>query len=103
MPLLTELATNDQDRRIAALFSAELALGRLFITTPGVPADRLAALRKAFDATMADPAFRADAAKADIRVNPRSAERLKTIADEILDTPPELIAKAKVASNFKAE
>jgi tripartite-type tricarboxylate transporter receptor subunit TctC len=97
VPLLTELAGNDEQRRIAALFSAELALGRLFITTPGVPADRLAALRKAFNETMDDPAFRADAAKATIRVNPRSAEKLKSIADGILDTSPELIAKAKIA------
>jgi tripartite-type tricarboxylate transporter receptor subunit TctC len=97
VPLLTELAGNDEQRRIAALFSAELALGRLFITTPGVPADRLAALRKAFNETMDDPAFRADAAKATIRVNPRSAEKLKSIADGILDTPTELIAKAKIA------
>ena len=103
VPLLTELAGTDEGRRIAALFSAELALGRLFITTPGVPADRLAALRKAFNETMDDPAFRADAAKADIRVNPRSAERLKAIADDILDTPSDLIAKAKIASTPKGE
>lgn len=103
VPLLTDLAGTDEQRRIAALFSAELALGRLFITTPGVPADRLAALRKAFNETMDDPAFRTDAAKADIRVNPRSAEKLKAIADDILDTPPDLIAKAKVASTFKGE
>jgi hypothetical protein len=62
-----------------------------------VPEDRLAALRKSFDETMADPGFRADAAKADIGVHPQTAEKLKQIADAILNTPPALIEKAKAA------
>jgi hypothetical protein len=85
------------------LFSGELGLGRPFITTPGVPADRLAALRKAFNETMADPAFRADAAKANLGVHPLTAEKLKAIADGILATPRTLIEKAKIASTPKTD
>ncbi|MGE5540608.1 MAG: Bug family tripartite tricarboxylate transporter substrate binding protein [Gemmatimonas sp.] len=96
-PLLTDLAQNDEQRQIFALFSGELALGRPYLTTPGVPDDRLAALRKSFEETMQDPAFRADAAKADIGVHPQSADKLKSIAEAILGTPPALIEKAKLA------
>jgi tripartite-type tricarboxylate transporter receptor subunit TctC len=102
VPLLTDLAQNDEQRRIFALFSGELGLGRPFITTPNVPADRLAALRKAFDETMADPAFRADAAKANLGVHPVTADKLKAIAEGILATPPALIEKAKIASTPKS-
>jgi tripartite-type tricarboxylate transporter receptor subunit TctC len=97
VPLLTDLAQNAEQRQIFALFSGELALGRPYLTTPGVPADRLAALRKSFDETMQDPAFRAEAAKADIGVHPQSADKLKSISDAILNTPPALIDKAKAA------
>jgi tripartite-type tricarboxylate transporter receptor subunit TctC len=103
VPLLTDLAKNDEQRRIFALFSGELGLGRPFITTPGVPADRLAALRKAFEETMVDPAFRADAAKAKLGVHPVKAEKLKEIAESILATPPALVAKAKIASTPKGQ
>lgn len=103
VPLLTDLAQNDEQRRIFALFSGELGLGRPFVTTPGVPADRLAALRKAFEETMVDPAFRADAAKANLGVHPVTADKLKAIAEGILATPPALIAKAKAASTPKSE
>jgi tripartite-type tricarboxylate transporter receptor subunit TctC len=103
VPLLTDLAENDEERRIFALFSGELGLGRPFITTPDVPADRLAALRKAFDETMADPAFRAEAAKADLGVHPLTADKLKAISEGILATPPELIEKAKIAMTPKGE
>jgi tripartite-type tricarboxylate transporter receptor subunit TctC len=101
VPLLTDLAENDEQRQIFALFSGELGLGRPFITTPGVPPARLAALRKAFDETMADPAFRADAAKADLGVHPLTADKLKAVADGILATPPAMIAKAKIAMTPK--
>lgn len=96
VPLLTDLTKDPEQKKIFALFSGEVGLGRPIITTPNVPADRLAALRKAFNETMNDPAFRADAAKADLGVHPIGYEKLKSISDSILGNPPELIEKAKV-------
>jgi hypothetical protein len=97
VPLLTDLAANDEQRLIFKLFSAEIALGRVFITTPDVPRDRLAALRNAFDATMRDPAFIKDARSVDMQVRPLDHEQAAKLAADIIALPPELVAKAKAA------
>jgi tripartite-type tricarboxylate transporter receptor subunit TctC len=97
VPLLHELATNDDDRRILKLFSAEAALGKPFLTTPGIPADRLAVLRAAFEEAMKDPGLLKDAKTMGIDVRPLKYDVLKQTADDIVNTPPELVAKAKAA------
>ncbi len=97
LPLLTDLATTDEQRAIFKLFSAEVALGKIYLTTPGVPADRLAALRKAFEATLRDPAYVDDARKVEMQVRPLTHQQVKALADEIVNLPPELIARAKAA------
>ena len=97
LPLLTDLATNDEQRAIFKLFSAEVALGKIYLTTPGVPADRLDALRKAFEETLRDPAYIEDARKVEMQVRPLTHQQVKALADEIVNLPPDLIAKAKVA------
>ena len=98
VPLLTDLATNDEQRQIFKLYSAEMALGRVFITTPGVPPDRLLALRKAFEDTMRDPAFIEDIRRAQMEARPLSYQQATQIADDIVNTPPALVAKAKAAA-----
>ena len=64
-------------------------------TTPDVPADRLAALRAAYRATMTDPEFLADAAKAGFEVAPVHGEEMQKIVERIMSTPKELAARAK--------
>ena len=97
VPLLTEFAKSDETRRVLQLFEAEITVGRAFLTTPDVPADRLAALRQAFDATMADAAFRAEATRMGLDTNPIKADKMQAIVREVAATPPELIAVAKRA------
>lgn len=97
VPLLTDLAQTDEQRQIFKLFSAEIALGRLFVTTPGVPQDRLAALRKAFNETMRDPAYIEDARRIDMQVRPLDYAAATKLANEIVDLPADLVAKAKTA------
>jgi tripartite-type tricarboxylate transporter receptor subunit TctC len=94
VPLLLELAKNDEDRRVLTFLSADTAIARSLVTTPGVPADRLAALRHAFDQTVADPGFLAEAAKAQMDVSPTSGEEAQKIADSIVDTPPQFTERA---------
>jgi tripartite-type tricarboxylate transporter receptor subunit TctC len=87
VPLLTELVKSDNDRALVHLLSATTSIGRPLFSTPDVPADRVAALRQAFDATMKDPEFQEAAAKARLDINPISGAELQTIVGEILATP----------------
>ena len=87
VPLLIDLAPDAEAREILKLLSAPTAIGRPIFTTPDTPADRLAALRAAFDATMKDPAFIADAAKLGLDLNPVSGIAVQRIAAELVDAP----------------
>ena len=62
---------------------------------PGVPADRLAAWRKAFDATMKDPAFAADVKKAKLEIHPKSGQERAALIDHILAVDPKIVARAR--------
>ncbi len=67
VPLLMELGTNAEDRALLRLLSASTQIGRPIFTTPEVPAERVAALRAAFDAMMRDPAFLEEAKRGALR------------------------------------
>jgi tripartite-type tricarboxylate transporter receptor subunit TctC len=95
IPLMTELAKNEDDRQVLAFISADTGITRAFVTTPGVPADRVAALRRAFDATMKDPAFLAEAAKTNMDISPAPGEVAQSVAAAIANTPPAVVARAK--------
>src|SRR3954471_15438900 len=95
VPLLIELASNDPDRKLMTFVSAETAISRALVTTPGVPPERVEALRRAFDATMKDPQFMAEADKAKMDISPMTGEDSQVIADSIVNTPPDVIAYAQ--------
>ncbi len=87
VPLLSELATNDADRELLRLLSAPTRIGRPIFTTPGTPPERVAALRKAFDAMVSDPAFLEQAKKERFDIDPVSGEELQKIVAEIVGLP----------------
>jgi tripartite-type tricarboxylate transporter receptor subunit TctC len=97
-PLLIDQA-KDADQRAVLKFLTEAnsSLGKPFATTPGVPADRVKALRDAFNATMQDKAFLDDAKKVHAEIRPIRGETLKKLVDDIVATPPDVIAKVKSA------
>ncbi len=95
VPLMLELATNDADRQLLTFISAETEVARSMVTTQDAPAERVEALRRAFDATMKDPDFLAEAAKAEMDISPATGEEAQRIADAIVNTPPEVAARAK--------
>ena len=97
VPLMTELATSDEDQRTLQLVSAPVALGRPYMAPPQTPADRVAVLRDAFDAGMRDRDFRAEAASMQLDLNPITGARVATIVDQTIDTPAPLVARAKAA------
>jgi tripartite-type tricarboxylate transporter receptor subunit TctC len=94
-PSVEELAKTPQDRLVIELIVSGAQLGRPLAASPGVPAARLAALRDAFRATMKDPEFLAEAAKANFDVDPVDGEALQKIVEKVLSTPKELAARAK--------
>lgn len=89
-------AIKDADlRRIFEFLTAPTRLGRPFMVKGKVPAKQLALLRAAFDKTMTDPEFLAEAAKMDLTVTPTSAAEVDRQIAELYATPPALIARAK--------
>jgi tripartite-type tricarboxylate transporter receptor subunit TctC len=87
VPLLIDLAHNDEDRAIFRLLSAPTTIGRPVFTSPGVPAERVKALRAAFDTMIKDPAFLAEAEKEHFDINPISGEQMQRIVEQIVATP----------------
>ncbi len=90
VPLLMDLAKNEEDRTILKLLSASTAVGRPLFTTPGAPADRVQALRGAFEQLMKDQAFLAEAKKENFDIDPVSGEQLQRIVGDIVGTPKPL-------------
>jgi len=101
VPLLTELAGSDQQRRIFELVSAAPALGQPYVAPPGVPAERLVILRAAFAATLRDPAFLADAAKIPFEIDPIDAHEAARIVRDTINAPADVVARAKAAMGVK--
>ncbi|HEY4134204.1 MAG TPA: hypothetical protein VGO34_03220 [Alphaproteobacteria bacterium] len=101
VPMMTSLGRNDTEREILKLYAAVVAIGRPLLSTPDVPADRVAALRAAFDATMKDADFLAEAKKAKLDIAPVSGVKIQKIVEDIIHTPPAIIEAAKTAGDDK--
>jgi tripartite-type tricarboxylate transporter receptor subunit TctC len=97
VPLMAELARNEAERQVLQLLSSTVIVGRPILTTPDVPADRLAALKEAFVKTMKDPAFLAEANKSKLEINPIYADDMQKIINDVVSTPPEVVKLAKAA------
>jgi hypothetical protein len=93
-PLLLDLARSDTDRAVIKLITGTQSMARPFIAPPGTPQDRATALRRAFDRTMADPEFIADAAKVHLDVSPMSGMQIETLVKEIYATPATIVQRA---------
>jgi tripartite-type tricarboxylate transporter receptor subunit TctC len=94
-PSLEDMARTPDERRIIELVVSGTQFGRPFTITPGTPEDRVKALRAAFDATMKDTDFLADAASLNFDVTPVSGEALDKIAEKVVSTPKDLAARAR--------
>ena len=97
VPVALERATSDEQRQVLRLLIAGQYVGRPFFTSPDIPADRKAALRSAFDATMKDSQFLADAAKLDLEISPIAAGPIDAFLADLYRTPRDVVAKAVVA------
>jgi tripartite-type tricarboxylate transporter receptor subunit TctC len=97
VPWAIERAANDEQRQVLRLLTAGQFLGRPFFSTPDLPADRKAALRAAFDATMKDPQFLAEAEKIDLEVTPVAAPAIDAFLADVYKTPKAVVQKAVAA------
>ena len=97
VPVALERAASDEQRQVLRLLIAGQYVGRPFFTSPDIPADRKAALRAAFDATMKDPQFLADAAKLDLEISPVGAATIDAFLAELYRTPKDVVSKAVTA------
>jgi tripartite-type tricarboxylate transporter receptor subunit TctC len=101
VPRMIDLARNDDDAALLALFSTPSTIGRSVVAPPGLPAERTKALRAAFLETLADPAFLRDAARAKLDLEPLSGEDLQAAVASAGKFSPELIARAQQIASTK--
>jgi tripartite-type tricarboxylate transporter receptor subunit TctC len=90
-----DFATSDQQRQLLRLLNGGDEVGRPFIMSKDVPADRLATIRQAFDETMKDPAFLADMAKQELPVHPLTGQQAEKTIEELTSVPADIIKQAK--------
>lgn len=95
VPTLIELTGNDRDRDLAEFVSAGGALGRTLAAPPGVPSARVEALRRAFDAMVADPEFLAAAKQRKLDIEPDTGEAVQALAERIVSVKPDVLERAR--------
>src|SRR5262245_61892401 len=94
-PSIETMAENVSDRQLIELIVSGTHLGRPLAITPDVPAERVAALRAAFDATMKDPEFLAEAAAMGVEIAPVGGAALQAVVAKVLATPKEIASRAR--------
>ena len=94
VPMITAFARNDADRVALRLLSSTSALSRPLVAPPGLPPERIALLRDAFDRTMKDPDFLADAQHAHMDIKPASGKTIQTLVDAVVSSTPQDVEHA---------
>lgn len=102
IPLAVELATTEEQRAVARFMASNVDVGRSFVLPPGVPADRVAALRAAFDKVVQDASFKEEIAKAGFELSPATGAQVQEavaaatrIDDRLAETIRGMVPKAK--------
>ena len=94
VPSALDLVKDPHKKRVLTLILMRQETGRPVAAPPGIPEDRLAALRRAFDATMKDPAFIAEAEKLQLEIEPMTGAEIQTMLTAAFATPKEIVAEA---------
>ena len=97
VPTMLELAKSNADRQAMTMLFARTEYGRPYFLPPDVPEERVAALRRAFDATMKDTAFIAEVAKLQFDVDPLTGEKVQALVAQLAATPREIVARVRAA------
>jgi tripartite-type tricarboxylate transporter receptor subunit TctC len=94
IPFIMDYAKTDEDRHVLALIFGWNIVGRSLLGPPGLPDDRKAALRTAFNATMKDPAFLAEAKQQRVDISPVAASEIDEFMERAYKTPSKIVARA---------
>lgn len=95
VPLLIDLVEGESNKALVRAYVNVIEIGRPLVAGPGVPSDRVTALRRAFDATMKDPAFIAEAEKLQVELGPISGEELQNMVREVTALDTALVGRLK--------
>jgi tripartite-type tricarboxylate transporter receptor subunit TctC len=95
VPELWKYIDNDDDRKVAEMVVSQQIFQRSYIAPPGTPAEQIATLRTAFDATMKDPQFLSDADKVRIAITPLSGAKVQDIVQKLYATPKAIVERAR--------
>ena len=98
VPAIIDHARTPDDRKVFEFLFAPQEMGRPFFAPPGVPAERVKALRDAFARTFKDPAFLAEAEKMGVEVQHVGGEQIQALVERIYASPPDVIARAKAVA-----
>jgi hypothetical protein len=103
VPLFIDLVRGDVVREpVAQFMSQAVAIARPVAAPPGVPADRVDILRRAFDATMADPMFLAEAERLKLEIDPLTGEHVQDIVRRVLGTPTPVLDQIKATLGLRS-
>jgi tripartite-type tricarboxylate transporter receptor subunit TctC len=94
VPWIVDLVADPLDKQAVSLLTAPSVMGRIFVGTPDIPADRLAALRQAFQQALADPELLADAARQKMEISPTGGAELAALIDRLYDAPQPVLSRA---------
>lgn len=100
VPALEDLATSDEQRTLLRFFTSFTDVGRALTGPPGIPPDRVAALRRAFSATMTDAGFLAEVEKSGLRVAPMEGQKLQDLVTATSTMSDDLKRKAREAAGI---
>jgi len=95
IPMSWELGRNDEEKQILRIVANATEVGKMILSTPDTPAERITALRRAFDATTQDPAFVAELKAQRVELGPMSGEELQRLVAEVGTVSPDIIERVK--------
>ncbi len=101
VPLVTELAKTPEQKKTLEFIFAEQVMGKPFMMTAGVPAERVAAIRKAFMETARDQTALAQMASMNLEVSPLSGEEMEQVVTEQIKTPKDVVERAREALTYR--
>jgi hypothetical protein len=94
VPLLIDLVSDVETKKVLEMLAAPEEIGRPFFMPPGTPKEYVELMRKAFDATLKDPAFLADAERSRLEVDPVTGAQMEKMLKQAFETPKALIERA---------